>query len=66
MLVLSRKTGQQIIMVLPSHELITIKLTKFAFGGASLGIEAPRSVKVYREEVYNLLGLVGKSEEESE
>ena len=48
MLVLSRKVGEKI--VLPDCE-VTITVLKSAGNNIRLGIEAPNSIRVYREEI---------------
>lgn len=48
MLVLTRRAGQKIII----NDTICIELLKISGGQASIGIEAPEEVTVYREEVY--------------
>jgi carbon storage regulator len=47
MLVLSRKPGQRIVI----GEDVVITVVEFRGNVVRLGIEAPRSVPVYREEV---------------
>lgn len=48
MLVLGRKEGQQIML---NHNVV-IKIVSVQGNYVKVGIEAPDSVKVYREEVY--------------
>lgn len=48
MLVLSRKNGQKIIL----NDDIEITILESRFDYCKIAIEAPKSVKIYREEVY--------------
>ncbi|HNW26683.1 MAG TPA: carbon storage regulator CsrA [Candidatus Gastranaerophilaceae bacterium] len=48
MLVLSRKNGQKIII----NDDIEITILESRFDHCKIAIEAPKSVKIYREEVY--------------
>jgi carbon storage regulator CsrA len=60
MLVLARKTGQQIVI----PELgITFKILRFKSAGiVSVGIEAPEGIKVHRKEIHDLI--VGNNPEQ--
>ena len=49
MLVLTRKPGEGIII----GDNITIKIIEIKSSGIRIGIDAPRSTKVYRQEVYD-------------
>ena len=51
MLVLTRKTGQAINI----GDDIVIKVLEVHNGSVKLGIEAPRELAVYREEIYEKL-----------
>ncbi len=52
MLVLSRKKGEKIVIVLPD-ENITVEVIEIRSGDkVRLGIEAPRSIPVHRQEVH--------------
>jgi carbon storage regulator len=51
MLVLSRKEGKSVVMVLPSGEKITIVINSISGNRTSLGIDAPRDVKIIRGEL---------------
>jgi len=53
MLVLSRNEGESIIFNLPSGEQITVTLTEYSGLQTKVGIEAPKDVKVLREELLN-------------
>lgn len=56
MLVLSRKVGQQIVVILGGQE-VTIEVLKNRGKGVTLGIQAPTEVAVHREEVWqNIVG----------
>lgn len=50
-LVLGRSPGEAIIMEHPNGEIVRIEVIKND-GMLRLKIEAPRSVEVYREEIY--------------
>ncbi len=49
MLVLTRKPGEGIVI----GDEITIKVIELKGGGVRIGIDAPRSSKIYRQEVYD-------------
>ncbi len=49
MLVLTRKAGEGIII----GDDITIKVIEMKGGGVRIGIDAPRTKKIYRQEVYD-------------
>ena len=49
MLILSRKNGQKIII----NDEITITIVESKNDNCKLAIDAPRDVKIYREEVYH-------------
>ncbi len=48
MLVLTRKPGEGILI----GDDITVKVIELKGGGARIGIEAPRTKKIYRQELY--------------
>ena len=48
MLILSRKSGQKIII----NDNIIITILDAGNGNAKIGIEAPSEAKIYREEIY--------------
>lgn len=50
MLVLRRKRGQSI--VIGTHQKVTVKILHEENGVISLGIDAPKSILVDREEIY--------------
>jgi len=49
MLVLTRKSGEGIVI----GEDITIKVIELKGGGVRIGIDAPKTSKIYRQEVYD-------------
>lgn len=51
MLVLSRKPNQRLVIIPPGGPEIAIELIDSTVGWARLGVEAPREVKVLREEI---------------
>ena len=51
MLILSRKTDQQIKI----GDDITITIIKIHDGQVKIGVEAPRNIKVFRQEVFNAI-----------
>lgn len=55
MLVLSRKLGEKIVI----GDNITITVVDIDRGKIRLGIEAPRDVPIYREELLPVKGKVG-------
>lgn len=56
MLVLSRKNGQKIII----NDNIEITILDSKFDNCKIAIEAPKDVKVYREEVYKQIQISNK------
>lgn len=56
MLVLTRKNGQKIII----NDNIEITILDSKFDNCKIAIEAPKDVKIYREEVYNQIQLSNK------
>lgn len=56
MLVLSRKNGQKIII----NDNIEITILDSKFDNCKIAINAPREVKIYREEVYKQIQLSNK------
>lgn len=56
MLVLSRKNGQKIII----NDNIEITILDSRFDNCKIAIEAPRDVKIFREEVYKQIQLSNK------
>lgn len=56
MLVLARKNGQKIII----NDNIEITILESKFDNCKIAIEAPRDVKIYREEVYKQIQLSNK------
>mgnify|MGYP002511688445 CR=1 FL=1 len=51
MLILSRKTDQQIKI----GDDITITIIEIHDGQVRIGVEAPRNIKVFRQEVFNAI-----------
>lgn len=56
MLVLSRKNGQKIII----NDDIEITILESKFDNCKIAINAPKHVKIYREEVYKQIQLSNK------
>lgn len=56
MLVLSRKNGQKIII----NDNIEITILDSKFDNCKIAINAPKEVKIYREEVYKQIQLSNK------
>lgn len=56
MLVLSRKNGQKIII----NDDIVITILDSKFDNCKIAIEAPKEVKIYREEVYQQIQFANK------
>lgn len=52
MLVLTRKTGQEIVARLPSGELIKFTILEVDGRKVSVGITAPKELPVHRREVW--------------
>ena len=51
MLVLSRRPGERLVLIMGGHKA-TIELLSMSGNRAQVGIDAPRRVRVVREEVY--------------
>ena len=49
MLVLTRKAGEGIVI----GDDVTIKVIEIKGGGVRIGIDAPKSTKIYRQEIYD-------------
>lgn len=56
MLVLARKNGQKIII----NDNIEITILESRFDNCKIAIEAPKDVKIYREEVYQQIQFANK------
>lgn len=56
MLVLSRKNGQKIII----NDNIEITILESRFDNCKIAIQAPKNVKIFREEVYKQIQLTNK------
>lgn len=56
MLVLSRKNGQKIII----NDNIEITILESKFDNCKIAINAPKDVKIYREEVYKQIQLANQ------
>ena len=53
MLILSRKTGQSLILTTDAGEVIEVMISDIRSGPTvRVGIEAPKSVQIWRKEVY--------------
>ena len=53
MLILSRKTGQSLILTTDAGEVIEVMISDIRSGPTiRVGIEAPKSVMIWRKEVY--------------
>ncbi|MEX0641813.1 MAG: carbon storage regulator [Pirellulales bacterium] len=50
MLVLTRKTGERLVLTIGGHR-VTIGILAMARGRAQIGIDAPRQISVLREEL---------------
>ena len=61
MLVLSRKNGQKIII----NDDIEITILDSRFDNCKIAINAPKEVKIYREEVYNQIQFTNKMSNKS-
>jgi len=55
MLVLTRKLNQSIVILLPTGETITVKMTGYDRDGKGVrvGIDAPKHIIVHRQEVFD-------------
>ncbi len=51
MLILTRKTGEEIAI----GEHVTVRVVAVQDGQVKLGIEAPKELKIYRGEIYELI-----------
>jgi carbon storage regulator len=51
MLILTRKTGEEITI----GEHVTVRVVAVQEGQVKLGIEAPKELKIYRGEIYELI-----------
>lgn len=49
MLVLTRKAGEGIVI----GDDVTIKVIEMKGGGVRIGIDAPKNMKIYRQEIYD-------------
>ena len=52
MLVLTRKQGESVILVLPDGQHILLKIFEWNYNEARLGFEAPVDVDIWREEIW--------------
>lgn len=53
MLVLSRKSGESVIIVSPQGASIEVLVTKVDYNQAKIGINAPTDFKIFRKEIYD-------------
>ncbi|MCQ2955628.1 MAG: carbon storage regulator [Opitutales bacterium] len=53
MLVLSRNSGESIIIVLPDTQTVEVQVNKVFGKQVKLGIIAPKDFKIYRREAYD-------------
>ncbi len=53
MLVLSRKSGESVVIVSPQGALVEVFVTKIDDNQAKIGIEAPTDFKIFRREIYD-------------
>ena len=53
MLVLSRKSGESVIIKSPQGALIEVFVTKVDYDQAKIGINAPADFKIFRKEIYD-------------
>lgn len=49
MLVLKRKLGESVVI----NDMITVKIVAIEGDTVKLGIEAPKDIRIFREELYN-------------
>ena len=54
MLVLQRNVGQKIFLDLPSGEVVSIVAAKIDGPGVTIGIDAPLSVRIRRDDIKKL------------
>ena len=59
MLVLTRKTGAKIHITTPQGDLIVVSVESIAGNAARLGVTAPRTIKIHREEVSKEIAVNG-------
>ena len=53
MLILSRKTGQSLILTTDAGEVIEVMISDIRSGPTvRVGIEAPKSLQIWRKEIY--------------
>lgn len=55
MLVLSRRVNEKIVLTLEDGRHITLMLVEVRGDKARIGVDAPKSVAVHRQEVYDAL-----------
>ena len=53
MLVLSRKSGESVIIVSPQGTSVEVIVTKVDYNQAKIGINAPADFKIFRREIYD-------------
>ena len=55
MLILSRNTGESIIIILPDTQTVEVQVNKVIGKQVKLGVIAPKDFKIYRREAYDTL-----------
>ena len=55
MLVLSRKVNEKIVVTSPDGTLITLMLVEIRGDKARIGVDAPKSWSIHREEIQKLV-----------
>lgn len=55
MLVLSRKSNEQIVILTPSGEVVSVMVIEIRGDKARLGFDAARDVQIHRKEVFEQL-----------
>lgn len=55
MLILERQVRENLKLLLPDGGIIDVKIVGFSGNTARIGVTAPRSVKVFRQEVWDKL-----------
>ena len=53
MLTLTRKENEKIVILGSNHETIIINVNKIDSNQVSIGVSAPKSCRIYRDEIFN-------------